>query len=52
MLELKTSIYEVENELVSTGNRADQMEERISDTKDRNLKVMQRKEERLSIKRK
>ena len=37
---MQNSIKEIENELVSTGNRADQMEERISDLKDRNLEMM------------
>ena len=35
---MKNSVKEIENELESIGNRADQMKERISDIKCRNLK--------------
>lgn len=36
----------MKNETVSLGNRADEMEERISDIEDRNLEMMQIEEER------
>ena len=36
------SIKEIKNELAITGNRADQMEERINDTEDRNLETIQK----------
>lgn len=38
----------MKNELVSLGNKADQMEERISDIEDRNLEMTQGEEERES----
>ena len=41
ILEVKNSTKAIKNELVSTGNTADQMEERISDTEDRNLEMTQ-----------
>ena len=51
ILEMKNSIKEIKNELLSIGNRADQMQERISYIKDRNIEMAQREEERdLSIK--
>ena len=43
---------ELENELLSIGKRAGQMEERISNREDRNLEMMHREKERdLGIKR-
>lgn len=36
----------MKNKTVSLGNRADEMEERISDNEDRNLEMMQVEEER------
>ena len=39
ILELKNLINESNNEIVSTGNRADYMEERIVELEDRNLKI-------------
>lgn len=47
ILELKNSINEM-NELASLGNRADQIEERISDTEDRNIEMTLVEEERES----
>ena len=46
ILEIKDTIKEIKNELTSIGNRAHQMEERISDTEDRKLEMMQREEKR------
>ena len=46
VLEIKNSIKKVKTELASIENRADQMEERISDIKDSDLEMMQRKEDR------
>ena len=43
---MKNSIKEMKKELASTGNRADQRGERISDVKDRDLEVMQMDRER------
>lgn len=42
-LELKSSINEMRNALESTGNRADQKEEGLSELKVRNLEVPRRK---------
>ena len=39
ILELKNLINESNNEIVSIGNRADYMEERIVELEDRNLKI-------------
>ena len=48
---MKNLIKEIKNELANIGNRADQIEESISDIKGRNLEMMHREEERvLSIK--
>ena len=48
---MKNSVKEIKNELASTGNRADQMQERISCIQDRNLEMTQREDEKhLSIK--
>ena len=48
---MNNSIKETKNELMSIGNRANQMEERISGTEDRNLEMTQRERERdLSMK--
>lgn len=42
---------EMKNGVASVGNRDDQREDAISDSKDRNLKIMQEEEERdLSVK--
>ena len=41
ILEVKNSINEMRNALESIGNRADQMEDIISDFKDRNLEMIQ-----------
>ena len=50
---MKNSIKEIKNELANTGNREDQMDERISEFGDRNLEMTEREEERvLSIKKK
>ena len=46
MLEMKHSLKEVWNELLNIKNTASQMEERISDFKDKNLEMTQRKEEK------
>lgn len=46
ILELKTSINEMENSLESFGNKADQMEDRISDLEARNLEMIQVEEGR------
>ena len=45
ILEMKDSVKEIKNELASTGNRADQMQERISCIQDRNLEMTQREGE-------
>lgn len=45
-MELKNSINEMENSLESTGNKADQMEERISDLEARDLEMIQAEEGR------
>ena len=45
---MKNSIKEIKNKPASIGNRAGQMVKRISDTEDRNLEMMQRRD--LSIK--
>ena len=42
---MKHSIKEIGNELLSVGNGDDQMEERISDIKDKNREIMQREGE-------
>ena len=42
----KFSINEIKNALESKGNRTDNMEERISELRDRNLKMIQVEEER------
>ena len=48
---MTNSIKETKKELLSIGNKADQMKERICDLKDRNLEMTQReKETELSIK--
>ena len=47
---MKNSIKQTKNELMSTGNRAEQMEERISEKEGRNLEMMQRDERDFSIK--
>ena len=48
---MKNSIKEIKNELASIGNRVEQTEKKISDSENRNVEMMQRKEERdLSIK--
>ena len=44
-MDTKNSIKEIKNELASTGNRVDQMKERISGNEDRNLEVMQKEKE-------
>ena len=41
---MSSPIKERKNELQSLGNRADQMEERIRDIKDRNLEMTQMEE--------
>ena len=38
---MQNSLKEMTNGLASLGNRADQIEERISDIEDRNLEMMQ-----------
>ena len=43
ILEMKTLIKQTRNELASIGNRADQMEKRISDIKDQNREMMQKR---------
>ena len=43
---MKNTLKEMKNEKASLGNRADQMEERIGDIKDRNPEIIQKKEER------
>ena len=51
VLEVKKSIKEVKNEPASIGSIADQMKERISDIKVRNLEITQSEKERdLNIK--
>ena len=48
---MKNSIKGIKNELASIGNRVEQTEKKISDSENRNVEMMQRKEERdLSIK--
>ena len=49
ILELKNLINESNNEIVSIGNRADYMEERISKLEGRNLEMIQVEEERTKI---
>ena len=39
LLNIKNTLQELKNEIASLGNRADQMEERIGDIKDRNLEI-------------
>ena len=39
-------MHEIKDALESISNRADQMEERISDLEDRNLEIIQSEEER------
>ena len=46
VLELKNSINEMKNALGSAGNRADHLEKKISELKDRNLKMIQVEDER------
>ena len=46
----KNSIKGIKIGLACVGNRADQMEDRISDIEDRNLEMMLREEERLEHK--
>lgn len=45
ILELKYSVKEIKNELVILGNRADHMEQRTADIKDRNLEMTRMKTE-------
>ena len=40
----KIEVLEMKNKVVSIGNRANQMEERISDIEDRNLEMIQKEE--------
>ena len=47
---MKNSANEMENVLEPYGNRADDMEERISDLEDRNLEMVQVEEEMLRLK--
>lgn len=46
ILELKNSMNEMKNALASTGNRAGQMEEKISKLKDKNLAIILEEKER------
>lgn len=41
ILQLKNSKYEMKNALECFGNRADHMEERISELKDKNIEIIQ-----------
>ena len=50
VLEVKKSIKEVKNEPASIGSIAEQMKERISDIKVRNLEITQSEKERLEHK--
>ena len=43
---MKNILQEMKKEIASLGNRVDQMEERISDIKDRNLETNPKEEER------
>lgn len=48
---MMNSIKEIKNDIASTGNRANQMEERTSDSKDRNLEGnAEGRRERLELK--
>ena len=47
---MKNSIKEIKNELASTGNRMDWLEERISNIKDRNLEMTEKRRERFEHK--
>ena len=47
ILELKNSINEMKNALESIRKRADQMIEKISEVKDRNVRMIQVEEERI-----
>lgn len=49
---MKYSANEMENVLEPYGNRADDMEERISELEDRNLEMVQVEEEMLRLKKK
>ena len=48
ILEMKNSIKEIKNELVSIENKARHLNERICDIDDENLEMMQREEREIS----